>query len=621
MGELKVNDSIIDPDGGWSHVTGIFPQGRKPVYEIELSDGSVTHCSYDHLWLVQNLNDKRWNKERVLSAYDLKQRLSKAKKWEKWYVPVACPTYFESETKLPIHPYLLGSLLGNGYFGLRTIRISSQEKHIINRIRRVMPYGVKLHHRKFGDYEICSKRGLPNTLLERTRVLGLSGVLAATKFIPDVYLGASVPNRILLLQGLCDTDGTVSKLGSLTFSSVSKRLVYGVMELVRSLGGVSSIHSRVTHYSYKGQRRKGQRSYTVSLRLNDRESLVSLPRKQDRISSPGHVSRYIKSIRDAGEEECQCISTSSKRGLYITDDFVVTHNTWLSLTCFAESQLNESFSDYKLILDEPEGGALMDIENYFGRAVADKMQRVESESIEDFYHRLHDLIEEGDPFIYVLDSQDALDSKAANKKFAKQKAAALEGQDAKGSFGDGKAKYHSENIRWVISGLKRTKSILIIIGQTRDNLGFGFDKKTRSGGRALKFYASLEAWTSVGKKIKKTVRGKKRSIGVYCIVTVKKNRITGKDRTVVIPIYPSFGIDDVGCNIDFLTAEKYWAKKKGAGVPHIIASDLKFRGTRSELISYVEKGGHEAKLQEAVRIAWKSIEEECKLANRKKRYE
>ncbi len=306
--------------------------------------------------------------------------------------------------------------------------------------------------------------------------------------------------------------------------------------------------------------------------------------------------------------------------------------TWLSLTCFAEACLNKNFQDYEFIFDDVEGGALMDIEHYFGKAVANRMRPpstdgkghpINSYTVEAFYTHLWHLIQKRRKFIYVLDSQDALDSESASKKRGKQRAAAESGEQAKGSYGDGKAKYHSENIRWVLTGLRKTGSILIIIGQTRDNVnGFGFDKKTRSGGKSLRFYANTEIWTSVGKRIIKTVRDVKRTVGGFILAVAKKNRVTGKigrDRQVTIPIYNGYGIDDVGSCVDYMVANGAWKIRKGEE-KIFVATDLEFTGTRREIITFVENTGLEHKLREVVETLWQQIEKECQLQGRKRRY-
>lgn len=316
----------------------------------------------------------------------------------------------------------------------------------------------------------------------------------------------------------------------------------------------------------------------------------------------------------------------AKGGYYYVVGDSMSGKTWLSLTCFAEACLNPAFKDYELIFDDVEGGAMMDIERYFGKAVSARMRAPAyhkgvaemSDTVESFYYHVTDLLEAGKPFIYVLDSQDALTSTASDSKFVKRKQASEDGQDAKGSYGDGKAKFHSEHLRLVLSRIRKSGSILIIIGQTRDNLGFGFAEKTRSGGRALRFYANLEIWSSVVGKLERIVRGRKRVVGAKVLLEVKKNRITGKigkDRSVIIPIHHGLGIDDVGSCIDFLCREKHW--KKANGVIH--ATDMGVEGKRGEVVKFIEERGHERRLSKLTGVVWRKVEAECEVP-RKKRY-
>lgn len=301
--------------------------------------------------------------------------------------------------------------------------------------------------------------------------------------------------------------------------------------------------------------------------------------------------------------------------------------TWLTLTCMAEASINKNFAGYDFYYDNVEDGALMDIAFYFGEATQKRMrapskdeekQPVYSSTVESFYYHLDSAIArakaKGRAFIYVLDSQDALTSEAANEKFGEQKEAFQKGKDSAGSYGDGKAKYHSENIRRALVGIRETGSILIIIGQTRDNLGMGFEKKTRSGGRSLRFYATLEMWSSVKEKIKKTVKGKPRTIGILAEIAIKKNRFTGKDRTVRIPIYHSHGIDDVGSCVDYLVEEGHWGQRKGS----IVAKDVDFEGSREALIRHIEENDLQRDVAELVGEVWAGIEAACAVPRKPK---
>jgi len=299
--------------------------------------------------------------------------------------------------------------------------------------------------------------------------------------------------------------------------------------------------------------------------------------------------------------------------------------TFLSLTCLAEASINKNFDEYHFIYDNAEDGALMDIERFFGKKVAERMeppsltkdnQPVCSSTIEEFYYHVDDALQENRPFIYVLDSMDSLSSEAEQNKFDQTKEAHRKGKEVTGSYGDGKAKKNSANLRTLIPYLHHSGSILIIISQTRDNIGFGFEKKTRSGGRALRFYACIELWSSIRSQIEKTIQGKKRQLGVNCKVQVKKNRITGRQRNVTIPIYHSFGIDNLGNCVDFLIEEERWTKKGNK----IQAIDLKLCASKEKIIRYIEEKGLEQDIQSIVGEEWEKIEAACVL-HRKRRYE
>jgi RecA/RadA recombinase len=298
--------------------------------------------------------------------------------------------------------------------------------------------------------------------------------------------------------------------------------------------------------------------------------------------------------------------------------------TFLTLTCLAEAGINPNFKDYRFIYDNGEDGALMNIEKFFGKAVDKRMESPSyhkgepeySETIEDFYYNVDDAIQDGRPFIYILDSMDVLGSKAENKKFDEQKKASRKGKASAGSFGDGKAKKNSMGLRRLLTPMKKTGSILIILSQTRDNIGFGsqFNPKTHSGGNALTFYTSIEIWSSVRKKIKKTVKGKQRQIGMVSLLKVKKNRFTGKDRQVEVPIYHSFGFDNTGSLVEYLIDEGHWKGDK-----KIKASEFKFEGTKEKLIKYIEDNDMERDLISIAADVWEEIENACKV-NRKRRY-
>lgn len=302
--------------------------------------------------------------------------------------------------------------------------------------------------------------------------------------------------------------------------------------------------------------------------------------------------------------------------------------TFWSLGFLAEACKNAFFKDHRLIFNSPEHGSDgIDVRAMFGKKLAERLEppnrdsdgnSIHSYTIEDFYDHMDDLFNAGQPFIEVLDSEDCLGSEAALAKFAEQKNARRKGKETTGSYGDGKAKVHSSTLRTFPGKLRKTDSMLIIISQTRDNIGFGaqFEPKTRSGGHALSFYATIEMWSSIRNKIKKPIKSTQRQIGINSRVKVKRSRFTGKERSVEVPIYWSSGVDDVGSCIDYLLKEGHWKKGKEG----IDAEEFDFKGPAEKLIEHIEEGNKERELRLLVSEVWNSIEELCTVP-RKQKYE
>lgn len=303
--------------------------------------------------------------------------------------------------------------------------------------------------------------------------------------------------------------------------------------------------------------------------------------------------------------------------------------TFFTCTCFAEAAINPAFEDYRFIHDNVEIGALMNFEKFFGKEAATRIEPPAknadgspkySTTDDEFYFNVDDAFNVGKPFIYVLDSMDALTSRAEIKKFRETKIANRANKEATGDFGDGKAKRNSRGLRTLLHRLEDTGSILIIINQTRDNLDAGLfgPKKTRSGGRALSFYATAEMWTSVVGKIVKAVRGKERKLGITSKIEIKKNRITGRDRTCTIPIKYAYGIDDIDSCIEYLMLEGHW-KKAGTKINTNGELECDYPLLKSKLIAHIEENGLENELRLLVVKVWDEIEQAC-IEPRKSRY-
>lgn len=302
--------------------------------------------------------------------------------------------------------------------------------------------------------------------------------------------------------------------------------------------------------------------------------------------------------------------------------------TFLSLTILAEANANPNFDDYELIYDDAENRNNFDLAYLFGKSFSKRIQPafgydddgqpINSETIEDFQDAIWKKLNGDKPFIYILDSMDSLDCEADIIKFEdtmKVRDKIRNGKDVKtpaGNYGMSKAKQNSEMLRRICGKLKNTNSLLIIISQTRDNIGLGFAEKTRAGGRALKFYANHELWLATVKTHKK----KELPVGVQTRCKIKKNSITGKIRTADIQIFYDYGIDDVSSMVDFLLETKHWTKTGRT----INAEELSFKGVKEKLIEYIEENAKEKRLKSICNKVWMELEDSVK-TKRKRKYE
>lgn len=235
------------------------------------------------------------------------------------------------EKNLLIDPYVLGVLLGDGGISNQQIVLSTKDNQIIDLIKERLEKTCEIKKIKNSkvDYRIVYCSIKENPLATKLKKLNLKGTKSNTKFIPDEYKIGSVNQRIELLQGLLDTDGYVSKSGSVYFYTVSDKLASDVIEIVNSLGGVVKTSTKWPSYSYKGEKRSGQKCNILCISLPNEIIPFKLDRKIVSLKEKIKYlpTRYLVDVIEIGQKECQCISVDAPDHLYVTDNFVLTHNT------------------------------------------------------------------------------------------------------------------------------------------------------------------------------------------------------------------------------------------------------------------------------------------------------
>lgn len=327
IGDIKKGDFVIGGDGNPVLVRDVFPQGVKQVYRVELKDGGVTHCCEDHLWYVSpRAKRKEGDKDRVVMP--LKEMMRKGIRIGdrcNYSIPYASPVWMQ-QREHKIDPYLIGVYLGDGSSSLANVCIHNTESDIWDKVESALPFGDSLS--KF-DKRGVTRRVRGGGLKNELKRLGLCGLRSWEKFIPEEYIYTDVNSRIRLIQGLFDTDGHICKQGTnIEYSSASKELADGIVEIVKGLGARVTITKRKSHYTINGERTECRASYRIVCSFENDIIPVSSKKRLDRFRGINRkMGRFISDVTFWGEDECVCISVANEDGLYVTDDYIVTHNT------------------------------------------------------------------------------------------------------------------------------------------------------------------------------------------------------------------------------------------------------------------------------------------------------
>jgi len=326
MCAIEIGDKVASIDGSDSVVYGVFPQGKKPVYKIKFGDGRSVEAGLEHQWEVMY---REWPSPRIMTTEEIINKLKFKRYKKRLYIPRHTGG-FGDDRNIIINPYLLGVLLGDGGLSQGSIILTTSYDFILNKIKPHL-LGVKLRKKSAIEYRLSTDKGKENKLLNGIKSLGLMGLRSYEKFIPEQYLTASKESRLELMRGLIDTDGTVEKTGPMTYTTTSKVLADNFQRLARSLGAFASMTSRFTFYTYLGERKKGKEAYTIYISCKHYSDFVTLPKKKSRTKNKERQHNLnIDSIEYIGELECQCISVTHPRKLYLTNDYICTHNTALA---------------------------------------------------------------------------------------------------------------------------------------------------------------------------------------------------------------------------------------------------------------------------------------------------
>lgn len=325
MGNIKKGSLVMCPVSGHAiEVLEVFPQEGLNIYKVTFEDGTWVECCDDHLWKCATRKQLQLGNWSVRTLKELiKRGIKDTQNNNNFSIPLTTPLNF-TKKEMPLHPYLLGLLLGDGYFPSKNeITLTTHEddyEYMYSCCEQLLPWNVEVRKRKQAEGTKARRMGFSNEMRNILFSLGLLDKKSKDKFVPVQYLYNTVDARMDILAGLLDTDGCVLEYKNkkkARFSTMSVQLKDNVCEIIRSLGGVASVQK---------SNRDGEFSVNFRLPFNP----FRLSKKRDKYESNDYHQKFVKKITNiefVRKDRGQCILVDSSDHLYITRDYTVTHNT------------------------------------------------------------------------------------------------------------------------------------------------------------------------------------------------------------------------------------------------------------------------------------------------------
>ena len=345
--DIQLGDQLFGKDGKPTTVIGVYKHKNKKAYKVTLKDGRSFICCDEHLIPFQSYTGAK-----LIQVKPLKEMLDDYKTYYnkehptwakyKYRIPI-CDAVEYPEQEHIIHPYVMGVLIGDGCLKDTSLTVSSNDPDIVYKIAELQEINYNnIHKNKYSYSWSYTNDSNATEVRKELKRLGLRGCGSHDKFIPDEYIYDSIENRIQLLTGLIDSDGSIAVSHkqeknanhntSYTYHSINENLIKQVQQISWSLGFVGGYSKRYEN--------DGKTLHNIYLRIITPLRLDLCKRKKAMDTgvrnplTPGQLT--IVDIAEVEPRDMTCFTVDSDDHLFLTKDYIVTHNTAVTLHALKE---------------------------------------------------------------------------------------------------------------------------------------------------------------------------------------------------------------------------------------------------------------------------------------------
>lgn len=334
LGDIRSGDFVFGRDGKPTKVLGVYEQGMQEAYRVSFNDGRSTICAGEHLWTYFNPNKKGQMVTETLNSM-LGRSIICGSSGARYNIPINSVVEYSTK-EYTVDPYVVGVFLGDGCCTCEHLALSSNDEELVAEVATLIGC----------EYRKCSDKNYSWAFIKNGHWVKSKDFFCMIpemlhnsyeKRIPPEYLYGDVSQRLSLIQGIMDTDGGITYAEgrfNIRYTSVNRPLLTDVLNVLYSLGWPASVS--------EDKRNKYQDGvcYYLSFRVpnNIKEDVFRLSRKKSiasKAKATDKLKKYdrlaIHSIDDLGYKcDMVCIYVDNAEHLYLTNDYIVTHNTLIA---------------------------------------------------------------------------------------------------------------------------------------------------------------------------------------------------------------------------------------------------------------------------------------------------